>query len=65
MWTILTTPKSKTANILIQNAMENRGVENEEEKEDLIRIAPEYLQKLMKTSIQKVCGTSIPRFLFY
>ena len=39
MWTILSILKPKTNNILIENSKENRGVENKEDKEDLIKIA--------------------------
>ena len=62
MWDILSTLKPKTTNTLIEDAIKNRGVENEEDKEDLIKIAPEYLQKLLSTSIQKVSSSIISRF---
>ena len=54
MWDILSTLKPKTTNTLVEDAIKNKGVESKEDKESLIKIAPEYLQKLLSTSIQKL-----------
>ena len=62
MWNILSILKPKMTNTLVEDAIKNRGVENEEDKEDLIKIAPEYLQKLLSTSIQKVSRAIISRY---
>ena len=47
MWDVLNTVRPRTTQRLIENAIQNRGVDNEEDKDDLIEIAPEYLNKLM------------------
>ena len=39
---------------LIGTAIQNRGVDNEEDKDDLIEIASEYLNELMSVAVQKV-----------
>ena len=54
IWTILSTLKPRTTQKLIEDVLKNRGIENEESNEDLIRIAPEFYDKLMAIFIQKV-----------
>ena len=54
MWDILHTLKPMTTKNLINNALENRGLANEEDKDDMIEIAPEYLDKLMEVAVRKV-----------
>ena len=54
MWAILSTLKPRTTEKLIEDAVKNRGIENEESNEDLFKIAPEFYDKLMAVSIQKV-----------
>ena len=54
MWDVLNTVRPRTTQRLIETAIQNRGVDNEEDKDDLIEIAPEYLNKLMSVAVQKV-----------
>ena len=54
MWDVLNTIKPRTTKKLIDTAIQNRGVDNEEDKDDLIEIAPEYLNELMSVAVQKV-----------
>ena len=54
MWAVLSTLKPRTTQKLIEDAVKNRRIENEESNEDLIKIAPEFYDKLMAVSIQKV-----------
>ena len=53
MWAILSTLKPRTTQKLIEDAVKNRGIENDESNEDLIKIAPEFYDKLMAASIQR------------
>ena len=55
MWAILSTLKPRTTQKLIEDAVKNKGIKNKESNEDLlIKIAPEFYDKLMTVSIQKV-----------
>ena len=54
MWAILSTLKPRTTQKLIEDAVKNKGIKNKESNEDLIKIAPEFYDKLMAVSIQKV-----------
>lgn len=54
MWNVLNTLKPVTTQTLINDSLKNRGLDNEENQEDMVEIAPEYLEKLMKIASQKV-----------
>ena len=54
MWNVLSSVKPWATQALIEHALKNRSVENEEEKEDLIEMAPEYVEKLMNVATHKV-----------
>ena len=54
MWNILSSVKPWATHSLIEHALKNRSVENEEEKEDLIEMAPEYVEKLMNVATYKI-----------
>ena len=54
MWDIIHTLKPMTTKSLINNALEGRGLANEESKDNMVEIAPEYLEKLMEVAVKKV-----------
>ena len=64
MWNILHTLKPRSTKTLIDKAMKNRGVDNEETKDNMVEIAPEFLEKLMDGAAQKV-GRTKYRLLFH
>ena len=53
MWNILSSVKLQATTALIEHALKNRSVENEEEK-DLIEMEPEYVEKLMNVTTHKI-----------
>ena len=53
MWAILSTLKPRTTQKLIEDVIKNKGIKNKESNEDLIKIAPEFYDKLMAVSIQR------------
>ena len=53
MWDILHTLRPMVTKNLINKALENRGLENEEDKDNMIEIAPQYLDKLIEVAVRK------------
>ena len=53
MWAILSTLKPRTTQKLIEDVVKNKGIKNKESNEDLIKIAPEFYDKLVAVSIQR------------
>ena len=54
IWNVFNTLKPKSTNSIIKKALKNRSIENEDEKDNMIEIASEYLEKLMSIAVQKV-----------
>lgn len=54
MWNVLHTLKPQSTKALIEDAFKNRGIENEEDKNEMIEIAPEHLEKLIQVPTQRV-----------
>ena len=54
MWNILNTLKPFNTKELISNAQKNRSIDNEDNIDDLIEIAPEYLRTLKNMTMIKV-----------
>ena len=54
MWNVLDTLRPFTTEELISKAQKNRSVDNEDNIDDLIEIAPEFLRKLKNMTMIKV-----------
>ena len=54
MWNVLNTLKPNSTKSIIKAALKNRSIENEGDSDNMIEIAPEYLEKLLSIGIQKV-----------
>ena len=54
MWNIFNILKPFTTKELISNAQKNRSIDNEDNIDDLIEIAPEYLRTLKNMTMIKL-----------
>ena len=54
MWNVLNTLKPNSTKSIIKAGIKNRSIENEGDSDNMIEIAPEYLEKLLSIGIQKV-----------
>ena len=48
MWNVLNTLKPNSTKSIIKAALKNRSIENEGDSDNMIEIAPEYLEKIAK-----------------
>ena len=54
MWNVLNTLKPNSTKSIVKAALKNKSIENEGDSDNMIEIAPEYLEKLLSIGIQKV-----------
>ena len=55
MWNVLNTMKLFMTEELIEKALKNRSIENEDNTDVIIEISPEYLRILKNMAMMKVC----------